>query len=87
MKPTREQIEAWVDGAWISDLTDESEARFRLAELVYAAGRKAGMEEAVRECEAHEQNAVAHSEEERYMAHVLAQAIRAAMEADKCPIS
>ncbi len=53
------------------------------AELAYAAGRKAGMEEAVRECEAHEQNAVAHSEEERYMAHVLADAIRAAMEADK----
>lgn len=78
-KPSKEQIEEW----WRKALADLDRGTVDLmAELAYAAGRKAGMEEAVRECEAHEQNAVAHSEEERYMAHVLADAIRAAMEAD-----
>ena len=80
-KPTREQIEAW----WASVGPSLHNDIAHIAELAYAAGRKAGMEEAVRECEAHEQNAVAHSEEERYMAHVLAQAIRAAMEVDSAP--
>ena len=90
MKPTRdptwEQIEQWGDAWYSSGIKGVSRLQY-VAELAYAAGRKAGMEEAVRECEAHEQNAVAHSEEERYMAHVLAQAISAPMEADKCPIS
>ena len=81
MKPTKDQIDRWIELATADEVSVTSINR--VAELAYAAGRKAGMEEAVRECEAHEQNAVAHSEEERYMAHVLAQAIRAAMEADK----
>ncbi len=82
MKLTSEQIEAWWEEGFSTHTWPEEHHQY-LADKAYAAGRKAGMEEAVRECEAHEQNAVAHSEEERYMAHVLAQAIRAAMEADK----
>ncbi len=91
MKPTRRDVMEWAlrsgyDLAGIDGFVREMSSRqlfTKFAKLAYAAGRKAGMEEAVRECEAHEQNAVAHSEEERYMAHVLAQAIRAAMGADK----
>ena len=83
MKPTREQIEAWWEEAF-STLTWTDEHHAYLAEKAYTAGRKAGMEEAARLCEAiagrHEG---AKRKSAEWSAGECADAIRAAMEADK----
>ena len=76
MKPSKEQIEAWVGqvlpGAPVV-LPDDA----KIAELAYAAGRKAGMEEAVRIV------AGVDNHSNPMTATDCADAIRAAMEADQ----
>ena len=82
MKPSKEQIKAWVCEAYGPEYPIYIE-NMRLSELAYAAGRKAGMEEALRLCQAAENG---ESDGEGVpMVDTAAQcvdAIRAAMEAD-----
>ena len=95
MKPTREQIEAWKEASADSSIEDESawsdgEVQ-AIAELAYAAGRKAGMEEASALCDIEVASKPAGSTCEYAKgysmgAYVCANAVRAklaAMEADK----
>ena len=78
MKPSKEQIEAWVGqvlpGAPVV-LSDDA----KIAELAYAAGRKAGMEEAARIIE----NQETYGDYVDGWFETLIEKIRAAMEADK----
>ena len=76
MKPTREQIEAWSCAAVARSRPDDNITAIydRIANFAYAAGRKAGMEEA---------EALARSMFNRAATgDEIADAIRAAMEAD-----
>ena len=74
MKPSKEQIEAWVRQVFGPEANPRYPA-VELAELAYSAGRKAGMEEA---------EALARSMFNRAAdGDEIADAIRAAMEADK----
>ena len=79
MKPSKEQIEAWVGqvlpGAPVV-LPDDA----KIAELAYAAGRKAGMEEAARIIRARIMGDFNREDQE---AERCANAIRTAMEANK----
>lgn len=52
MKPSKEQIEAFESDAWaqLPDAMDTWNRQVRMMELAYAAGRKAGMEEAQQCC-------------------------------------
>lgn len=84
-KPSKEQIEEW----WRKALADLDRGTVDLmAELAYAAGRKAGVEEAAKICERRAEatlgeDATQHTRAKRTEAHNCKYAIRAAMEADK----
>ena len=83
MKPSKEQIEAWSCAAIArSHLTDNVTALYaRIANFAYAAGRKAGMEEAAKMLDHAADNAFTGNM--LVWAEKFARDIRAAMEDDK----
>lgn len=90
MKPTHEQIEAWWEEAFSVHAWPE-EHREYLVNKAYAAGRKAGMEEAAKICERlgdeyREREGLRYAElktDAETGCNNCEYAIRAAMEADK----
>jgi len=86
MTPSKEQIEAWRTTAEEStELDAREEADYyrafdrTLANLAYAAGRRAGMEEAANICEGEISGATEDASRDAALSHCIRQ-IRAAME-------
>ena len=77
MTPTKEQIEAWMALAGFAGVDEPTAKALRAA---YAAGRRAGMEEAAKVCEGEISGATEDASRDAALSHCIRQ-IRAAMEA------